>query len=330
MDFLLLDQPVTSKNGVQGKFRAKKQQGSNGSFTASIGNKLINPSLQLDNEIIQEISKHEEQGQTSLLFSVEDELALIIYLDNSANLRPESKNVVSYLQKDLGKEVYILSGDSSETVNRIGRFLEIPSGRLFGNVDAQSKKALLTRLKQNENKDVMMIGDGLNDVLSIQEAAVGVSINSKSELNIMVSDVVALNENLWKIVSLFNLSRNTRIFIWINLFWAFAYNIFVIPIAAGVLSEVGIIIPPFFSSLAMSASSLIVVLTSNLLKFIPFDPSKRKRFEENNYGNIKDFKSRLIEEEKKNQENGNYVIEITRNVNNQEKSGLQEKLLGDY
>ena len=98
-----------------------------------------------------------------------------------------------------------------------------------------------------------MIGDGINDVVSIQEATVGVSINSQSELNIIASDVIALNENLWKIVSLFNLSKMTRLFIIVNLCWAFAYNILVIPIAAGALTSAGFMIPPFFSSVAMSA-----------------------------------------------------------------------------
>lgn len=267
VNFVLLEKPMISKNGVQGAFKAKSADKSNMAFNAFIGNKLINSNLKLDDNIKNEIFLHESLGQTTLLLSIDNELALIIYLDNSANLRPESKQVVQYLQEDLKKEVYILSGDSTETVIRIGEFLNIPHHRLFGNVEAQSKKILLANLKEKQKKEVMMIGDGLNDVLSIQEAAVGVSINSKSELNIMASDVVALNENLWKIVSLFNLSRNTRIFIMINLAWAFAYNILVIPIAAGALSEVGVVIPPFFSSLAMSISSLVVVLFSNLLRY---------------------------------------------------------------
>lgn len=80
----------------------------------------------------------------------------------------------------------------------------------------------------------MMIGDGLNDILSIQEASIGVSINAKSELNLKASDVVALNENLWKIISLFKLLKNARALIILNLIWAFSYNLIMIPISAGV------------------------------------------------------------------------------------------------
>ncbi len=71
-----------------------------------------------------------------------------------------------------------------------------------------------------------MIGDGLNDVLSLQEAGVGVSINAKSELNLMAADVIILNENLWKIVALFNLMNLAMRMVYINLVWAFSYNIF--------------------------------------------------------------------------------------------------------
>lgn len=70
-----------------------------------------------------------------------------------------------------------------------------------------------------------MIGDGLNDVLSLREAGVGVSINAKSELNLMASDVIILNDNLWKIPTLFNLMNLANRMVQISLVWAFAYNI---------------------------------------------------------------------------------------------------------
>ena len=72
-----------------------------------------------------------------------------------------------------------------------------------------------------------MIGDGLNDVLSLQQACVGVSINAKSELNLVASDVIVLNENLWSIVILLELMRISNLYVYINLIWAFSYNIFI-------------------------------------------------------------------------------------------------------
>lgn len=120
----------------------------------------------------------------------------------------------------------------------------------------------------------MMIGDGLNDILSIQEAGIGVTINAKSEMNLIASDVVALNENLWKIVSLFKLIRVSKVFIWMNLLWASAYNIVILPIAAGVFYGQGISISPTVASIAMSGSSLVVIGFSNLMRAVQFDLSK--------------------------------------------------------
>ena len=71
-----------------------------------------------------------------------------------------------------------------------------------------------------------MIGDGLNDILSLKEAGIGISINAKSELNLIASDVIIMSENLWKIPTLINLLTVANRIIYINLFWAFAYNIF--------------------------------------------------------------------------------------------------------
>lgn len=102
----------------------------------------------------------------------------------------------------------------------------------------------------------------------------GVAINAKSELNLMASDVIMLNENLWKVASLFNLMNVALKVVYINLLWAFAYNIFMAPIAAGVFYGQGFTISPMISSTAMSLSSIIVVLISNCMRFIKFDPSQ--------------------------------------------------------
>ena len=119
-----------------------------------------------------------------------------------------------------------------------------------------------------------MIGDGLNDVLSLKEAGVGVSINAKSELNLLAADVIILNENLWRIVFLFNLMQLANRMVYINLAWAFAYNLFMarneyiilIAVAAGAFYYYGFTISPMISSAAMSFSSIVVVLISNTMR----------------------------------------------------------------
>lgn len=133
-------------------------------------------------------------------------------------------------------------------------------------------------MQSEKNAHVMMIGDGLNDVLSLQEASVGVTINAKSELNLLASDVIILNENLWKIISLFKLINFSQKLIYLNLFWTFSYNIIMTPMAMGIFySFGGLIMSPIVSSSAMCLSSIIVVLTSNILRFINFDFEKNDK-----------------------------------------------------
>lgn len=196
-----------------------------------------------------------------------------------------------------------MSGDAKQTVERVGKFLSIPNERLIGEVDAENKKNILKRIKEEHHSEVMMIGDGLNDILSIQEASIGVSINAKSELNLLASDMVALNENLWKIVSMFQLIKKARLFIIINLCWAFVYNIFMIPVSAGAFYPLGIEVSPIVASVAMSASSLVVVLFSNIMRCLPYDPSlttKWKNFTNENKITLIDETSRSQIMAKKN------------------------------
>ena len=113
----------------------------------------------------------------------------------------------------------------------------------------------------------------MNDILSLKEAGVGVSINAKSQLNLNASDIIVLNENLWKIVSLFKLKQYSSFFIVFNLIWVFLYNLSMIPMAAGVGNS-EFQMSPFISSLSMSLSSILVVIFSNILRLINFDFTK--------------------------------------------------------
>ena len=98
----------------------------------------------------------------------------------------------------------------------------------------------------------MMIGDGLNDIIPIAEANVGVAINAKSELNLLAADVILLSNDLRKILDLFKISKYSLLVIKLNLLWAFLYNIAAIPIAAGIFYfSLGLTLSPVVSSLAM-------------------------------------------------------------------------------
>ena len=129
---------------------------------------------------------------------------------------------------------------------------------------------------QHDDKTLaIMIGDGLNDIPCLQEAGIGISINAKSELNINAADVVILSENIYKILAMIRFIKRGNLFIKLNLFWAFAYNIIIMPIVAGVFFPWDVYISPVWSAIAMSGSSLLVVGFSHLLSFFEYDESLR-------------------------------------------------------
>ena len=108
----------------------------------------------------------------------------------------------------------------------------------MGKVSCEDKRDIIRKLKgtcfdQGEGKHVMYIGDGLNDILCLQESTIGVSINAQSLLNLVASDVVLLNSDLMKVVQTFQILNNGNLFIWICIFWAFSYKIVMLPFAAG-------------------------------------------------------------------------------------------------
>ncbi|CAD8121000.1 unnamed protein product [Paramecium sonneborni] len=269
--FVLTDQPKLQKNGIIGNVTRTTDKTQ---FKCLIGNlfHLTDNEAILEDYIIKKCQYLERKGKTVIIMTIDSIPEVILCLDNKTNLRPEAKAVITYLREKLNKTVYILSGDSKKTVQSVGEYLGIPSIYQYAEIDAEGKKFILKELSK-QKQEVMMIGDGLNDILSLQEASIGVAINAKSQLNLMASDVIILNENLWSIVSLINLMKTALKVIYINLIWAFAYNLFMAPIAAGVFYGQGLTISPMISSASMSLSSIIVVLISNCMKFIKFDPS---------------------------------------------------------
>ena len=112
-----------------------------------------------------------------------------------------------------------------------------------------------------------MIGDGVNDILSLSEADFGISFNSNSQLNLIASDIIFVKQDLRLILSLLKLSKLTYIFIWINLFWACIYNLSMLPIASGLFHFFWKVeITPTGSSFSMLCSSLLILITANTLR----------------------------------------------------------------
>ena len=156
----------------------------------------------------------------------------------------------------------MLTGDNEVTANVIAKELNI--NKIISNVLPSEKVKEINNLMKE--KTVMMIGDGINDAPSLATASIGVSIGSGTDIANDSSDVILMNDNLVNIVNLINISKSTIKIIKENLFWAFFYNICMIPIAIGLLSRVGINMNPMIAGLSMTLSSVTVMLNTLRLK----------------------------------------------------------------
>lgn len=217
-------------------------------------------------EIIEQVEKDEEKLQkagNSILF-VAKENELIALLGVKDNLKENAKDVVSKL-KLFGINVVMLTGDNEKTAHAIADSIGIDN--VIAGVMPKDKAETIENLKKNDGM-VMMCGDGINDSVSLVKADIGVSVGSGTDVAMDSSNVVLMNDDLEKIVELIEISHRTIRNIKQNLFWAFFYNLCMLPIAIGVFSPLGIVINPMMASIAMTISSVTVTLNSLRLKRI--------------------------------------------------------------
>lgn len=177
-------------------------------------------------------------------------------------IRENVKNVIKELQEQDITTV-ILTGDNERAASKIAKELGITI--VYSNVVPSEKVEVIKRLKE-ENKYVMMCGDGINDSPALSLSDIGVSINGATDIAMDSSDVILTQNNLNSILKLIDISKKTFKIIKQNLFWAFFYNLIMIPIAIGILKPIGITITPMIASLAMVFSSITVILNTLRLK----------------------------------------------------------------
>lgn len=177
-------------------------------------------------------------------------------------IRENVKNVIKELQ-DQGITTIMLTGDNKKTASKIAEELGI--NIVYSNVVPSEKAEVIKKLKE-ENKYVMMCGDGINDSPALSLSDIGVSIHGATDIAMDSSDVILTQNNLNSILKLIDISKKTFKIIKQNLFWAFFYNLIMIPIAIGILKPIGIIVTPMIASLAMVFSSITVILNTLRLK----------------------------------------------------------------
>lgn len=234
---------------------------------ASINNKdyLLCNSKYLEKQNIKNTLIKEENTLTlegnSLIYIVENK-EIISLIGVKDIIRKESKETISNLNK-LNKKIIMLTGDNEKTAQVIAKELGIKE--IISNVVPSKKSEVIKNLIKEDNL-VMMIGDGINDAPSLANATIGVSLSSATDIALDSSNVLILKDNLSKINTLINISKKTLTIIKQNLFWAFFYNICMIPIAIGILKPFNIVLNPMIASLAMMLSSITVVLNSLRIK----------------------------------------------------------------
>lgn len=164
--------------------------------------------------------------------------------------------------KNLNKiilKLIMLTGDNETTARIIAD--EIGIKKVIANVLPKSKAKYIKDLI-DAGKKVIMVGDGINDAPALINATIGISINDGTDIAMDSADVILMNNNMKNILDLMKISDKSYKIIKQNLFWAFLYNICMIPIAMGVFNNYGIYITPMMGSIAMIFSSLTVILNS--------------------------------------------------------------------
>ena len=204
-------------------------------------------------------------GKTPVFAAIDGTLVAVMAIADT--LKPSATTAVAELRRR-GLEVAMLTGDNDATARAIARQAGIE--RVLSDVRPDEKQAQIRRL-QAGGKHVAMVGDGINDAPALAQAEVGIAIGTGTDVAIESAAVTLMSGDLGALVTDFDLSRSTMRNIRQNLFWAFAYNVALIPIAAGLLYPVtGILLDPILAAAAMAASSVTVV--SNALRLRRFQP----------------------------------------------------------
>ena len=205
----------------------------------------------------------------SIIYIVENN-NIISIIGIKDTIRKEAKETINNIYK-FNKDVIMLTGDNDKTASIIGKELGIKN--IIANVEPAKKSEVIKSLKE-KGKLVMMVGDGINDAPSLANATIGVSLSNATDIATDSSSVLLLNDNLSRIIELLNISNKTITIIKQNLFWAFFYNICMIPIAIGFLKPFNIVLNPMIGSLAMMLSSITVILNTLRLRKIKLERTK--------------------------------------------------------
>jgi len=214
----------------------------------------------IPDELLRASERFGQSGLTTIYLIEGDHLLAVFAVADA--IRPESNEAIAHLHK-LGIQVAMLTGDSQPVADRVARELGIDT--VFAQVMPGQKVEKICTL-QNQGKRVAMVGDGVNDAPALVAADVGIAIGAGTDVAVEAGDVVLVRSDPRDIARIIKLSKATYRKMVENLWWATGYNIIAIPLAAGVLVNSGILLPPAVGAILMSISTVIVAVNAQLLR----------------------------------------------------------------
>lgn len=236
------------------------------------GNEKLMKEKGVDTSLAAEaVSKQEEQGRTSLYFAKGNRLLGVYFVSDT--IKEDSKEAIEKMREE-GLTVIMLTGDNEKTARKIADTVGVDT--FVSNVLPDGKLAVIQELKKHGK--VMMVGDGINDAPALTEADIGVAIKKGSDIAIDSADAVLMKSSLMDALKAIRLSKHVLWNIKENLFWAFIYNIVMIPIASGAFSSLGLYsMKPWMGAAAMSLSSLTVVLNALRINLFSLDKKRKAK-----------------------------------------------------
>ena len=232
-----------------------------------IGNRILlkEKNISLSEKVEENIFQLENGGKTVILVAFNNKIAGMIAITDT--LKETTKDAIKEF-KDMKFNIFMITGDNIRTANAIAKQVGIVN--VLAEVLPQDKANEVKKL-QEKGETVAFVGDGINDAPALAQADVGIAIGSGTDVAIETGDIVLIKDNLLDAVAAVQLSKKVISRIKQNIFWAFAYNTALIPVAAGILYPFfGITFRPEFAGLAMAMSSVTVVSLSLMLrKYVP-------------------------------------------------------------
>ncbi|WP_181347496.1 copper-translocating P-type ATPase [Thalassobacillus sp. CUG 92003] len=220
---------------------------------------LEEQNLEFDNSAIQPLS---EQGKTVVFLLIDEAIAGYVALADQ--VKEDSKQAIADL-RERNVEARMLTGDHQKVAQWVGEQLNLDE--VTAEVLPDQKAAYIKEIQQQKNKRVAMTGDGVNDAPALANADLGIAIGAGTDVAMETADIVLVDSNPRDVVNILDLSKATYRKMIQNLWWAAGYNILALPLAAGILSPVGIVLSPAVGAILMSLSTVIVAINARMFTY---------------------------------------------------------------